>query len=171
MAGGLYLYRAMSLYCFVPFIILFLTLHAGAPGIANAQPYPGQILRPLQFGNFAIVDNSGLHALTININGTYNADPAFVIGSPVPQYAEIRLETPVYNHACNISFNDGYLSLNGAMTQPLFTVTDFTATTPCVTNPDGTILIRVGATIRTNGSGIAYYSGTYSGGFDMIFDY
>lgn len=142
-----------------------------SPLPAAAQPFPGALVQAMTFGNFAIVNNSAIHMLTINTNGTYTADPVFVINSPLPRAGEIRIETTSYNQPCSVTFNDGFLSKDGAMTQPLFTITDLVTATPCMTNPDGSVDIVIGATLRTDASGIHYPSGSYSGGFEMIFQF
>lgn len=136
-----------------------------------AQIFPGSIVQAMTFGRFAIVNNTSVHSLTINPNNTYTADAAFIINAPLPRTAEVRIETSVYNQPCNVSFNDGYLSKDGALVQPYFTITDLNIADPCMTNPDGSVDIVIGATLKTDASGIHYPSGNYSGGFEMIFQY
>lgn len=138
---------------------------------AAAQIFPGTILQALRFGNFAVINNNSAQSLTIHTNGTYTADPAFIMGSPPPQYGEILIETTAPNEACSIIFSDGTLSLNGAQIAPLFIITDQTLATPCMTNPDGSLDIRFGATLQTDASGLYYPSGSYSGEFEIILEF
>ena len=52
-----------------------------------------------------------------------------------------------------------------------FTVGDYTFNSPVVTNGAGSVMLYLGATLRTSGVGGNYDSGNYSGDIEIHVDY
>lgn len=135
----------------------------------------------LSFGTFAPTRNDGAYSITVHPNGTVDYDPEIVYRTEGERGIYTFTDLPA-----NVTF---YISLGatpnpptqGGITidnstgltsggNPPFIIDNFTAS-DLVTDSNGDGVLYIGATLTTNGSGINYTSGNYTGTADLILHY
>lgn len=162
----------------LPFIIFAAIMLYGIPSWAQTMTQ----VRPLSFGTFAILNNSGAKTITVAPDNSTVYHPDIVADIPA-QSGHYTLEEMPANVTFYLGISvsnppgDGGLVLDNATSltggaQP-FTLTDFTvnANNTVVTDGDGDADMYIGATLVTSGNGAAYTDGVYTGTYDITFFY
>ena len=140
-------------------------------------------VQALNFGTFAIIDNSAPHTIIISPNNVAAYDPSIVSGIEAERghYTLTGMPTDVtFTLGVSISNppTDGGLMLDNQTSVTLggsepFLLLNFTVNTAneMVTDSGGNATLYIGATLRTTGSGSIYTDGTYNGTYDITFFY
>jgi hypothetical protein len=118
-------------------------------------------VQQLRFGTWSITNNSSVHSITVNTDGSYSADtPLLVMISP-PQEGIYSVD--------GLPPNTSFPSVDVTMTQPMtgtggpdFIVDDFTTFMPD-SNGAGETTLTLGATAKTSGTNQGYEDDTYEG--------
>ncbi|MAQ71230.1 MAG: hypothetical protein CL565_03450 [Alphaproteobacteria bacterium] len=145
--------------------IYSLLLLAWALSIPQAKSQTITENQPLSFGTFAIVNNGSVSRLRVLNNGSYNADPAFMIISP-PQRGSYTVTGYPPNRRLTVTFTNTYLNGPGATTFRLRNL----GTVPnnnIRTNALGEASFFVVGTLESTGSGIVYSNGRHSGNYTI----
>lgn len=125
-------------------------------------------VQPLAFGQILLLNNGAAHAVTVTPLGVTNYPPALVSQTPA-QNGEYELRGFSPNSDLAITVNPPSLALACACGGPDLTVDNFifSPVTPH-TNPSGDATVRLGARLRTDGTGAMYRAGSYSGQLSII---
>ena len=120
------------------------------------------IFENLGFGQFAVRNNNGIYAMTVDENNDFSYDVNGFISAADPQRGEYIFEDLPPSTSVTMVVDDTELSLDGLGGSPRFSVRDFTYN-PLTTDGSGAVLVFLGATLRTSGTSQHYESGSYSG--------
>ena len=132
----------------------------GSLGISSAYANIIEI-QPLDFGQWAITNNSGIKYITIQPDGSVTHSPELVNFNKTPQQGVYRVDGLPPSTAIN--------AVNVNMIDPLqggnqvFTMNNFQVVYDPVSNISGEINITLGATARTTGTGVPYDDAVYNG--------
>lgn len=138
-------------------------------------------IQRLDFGGFALRNNTSAHTIVIAPNNSVSYAAAFVPDGATPAHrGEYSLTGMPPNMALTFGVtttnntdqggttldNGVNLSKNGAGAGPLFTVGSYTANSPS-TNGSGSATLFIGGTLTTSGTGAFYTDGSYAGSVDI----
>lgn len=120
-------------------------------------------IQPLSFGNFAAPSNAVVSTLTIGYMGGHPSvtNRIYVLSPPQPGQFQLTDYPPWTPLMINIS---NFQLVLGA--SPSFLIEDFT-TNSIITDGSGQALLRVGATLKTTGTGGTYGDGGYTGNMNI----
>lgn len=139
-------------------------------------------VQSLDFGTFAIINNSAQQTITVQPNGVtaYDSDIVFDIEAERGHYTFTGLP-PNVTFTLGISVSnpptDGGLIIDNPTPVTgggeAFQLLNFTANTAneLITDGGGNATLYIGATLRTSGNGGAYSDGVHSGTYDITFYY
>lgn len=118
-------------------------------------------IQPLDFGQWAITNNTGFKTITVNPNGSFSNSPGLVNIVRPPQQGVYRVDgLPPFTAVA---------SVNVTMIDPMhggnqvFTLESFQVVYDPTTNSSGEVNITLGATAKTTGTGVPYDDAVYNG--------
>jgi len=150
-------------------------------GLTNAAfAYDITEIHHLDFGTFAITNNTAPHAMVVPYDGSPATYDPEIIPNTDPQRGEYALE----NLPPNVTFyvgvqvpnpGDGGVTMDNptavsGSTGPGLTVSNFTAS-DVTTDNNGDATLYIGATLTTSGNGAMYATDTFNGSYDITFYY
>ncbi len=117
------------------------------------------------FGEVVLIDNSAPKTVILLPSGGYVADPEFIFFTE-PKLGNVTVTGYPAFTALSVSVSNATLNAGG--NAAIFT-TDNTYTNPInvITNADGSARFDIGATLSSDGSGIAFGSSHYKGDFTI----
>ena len=125
-------------------------------------------IQPLDFGEWAITNNTALNYITVQTNGTVSNSPSLINIIRPPQQGIYRVDgLPAFAtiNSINVTMVDPLQGGNQPLTMDSFQV----IFTPV--NGAGETTITLGATARTNGSGQPYDDAVYNGTLQLEINY
>lgn len=126
-------------------------------------------IQPLNFGQWAITNNTGFKTIVVNTNGSFSNSPGLFNIVVPPTQGIYRVDgLPAFT-----SINSVTASMLLPMTggnQP-FTLENFQIVHDPATNSSGEINITLGATAKTSGTGVAYDDASYTGTIQFDINY
>lgn len=143
--------------------LLLITLLSFAAGDAQAAINE---LQPLNWGHAIVRQNNAQYGIVLQTNGSYIADPNFVIITP-PQVGIYEVTGLPLNVPISVMVS------SGAITRPAsaaFYYENFLVDAPANSGP-GTVTLILGGTFRTSGSMFQYGAGDYSGAVTITVNY
>jgi hypothetical protein len=118
-------------------------------------------IQPLDFGQWAITNNTGFKTITVNPNGSFSNSTGLVNIVRPPQQGIYRVDgLPPFTAVA---------SVNVTMIDPMqggnqdFTLESFQVVYDPTTNSSGEVNITLGATAKTTGTGVPYDDAVYNG--------
>lgn len=120
--------------------------------------------RPLTFGDISISSNNVQREIELHPDGSYTADPGIYFYSDTPELGRyiITGQVPLTVMNITIDMSSSILGLG----DPVFTaITPFTVPAVVTTDGVGNATFEIGATLRSNGSGINYPDANYNAVF------
>ena len=144
------------LFCLTLALVVFTSVEARAQSLAETQS--------LDFGEGLISDNSAQRAINLQANGAFTNDPEiFFVTTPQVGIYALTGATPL------LPFNVGIV-VDQQVIGPGedFTIDNFDIDAPAATDGSGEATIRVGARLRTSGTGTPYtVSSAFAGQFTI----
>lgn len=136
-----------------------LLLLALCPWVMAAPDVTAEV--PLDFGTLAVKNNATVGTLSVSTGGalTYSEQIAPIGGAVQGEY---RLSGFPPGVLLELEWDDVNLSAGGGGLPEFLQVTGYTNPT-LVSDESGAALVPLGATLRTNGSGVMYVDAPYSG--------
>lgn len=134
-----------------------------------ANPVAAQTLtqdRAMTFGDISITTNNAIREIELHPDGSYTADPGIYFYSDTPELGRyiIQGQTPLTVMNINIDVSSTILGLGN----PVFTLHNpFTVPAVVTTDGLGNATFEIGATLRSNGSGINYSDANYNSVFSV----
>lgn len=126
-------------------------------------------IQPLNFGQWAITNNTGFKTVVVNTNGSFSSSPGlFNIVIP-PTQGIYRVDSLPPFTAINSVTASMLLPMTGGNQN--FTLDNFQVIYDPTTNSSGEVNITLGATARTTGTGVPYDDATYSGTIQLDINY
>jgi hypothetical protein len=126
-------------------------------------------IQPLNFGQWAITNNTGFKVITVNPNGSFSNSPGLFNIVFTPTQGIYRVDSLPPFTTIN--------SVNATMLVPMtggnqnFTLDTFQVIHDPSTNASGEVNITLGATARTTGTGVPYDDATYTGTIQLEINY
>ena len=114
------------------------------------------------FGKLAVPSNSLVHSVIMNRNGGYTTPGQFILVEP-GNAGRYRLSGYPPSTPVTFSIPATPLLIGGGPASPELTVSAVTQQTSVYTDLNGELVFNLGATLSSNGSGVAYSDGTYTG--------
>jgi hypothetical protein len=148
------------------FFLIGIFMLAGVVRPAFAVPTM-DIIQNLSFGQFAVRNNDAVHTIIVETDNTVTVDPD-LIAIIDAQRGEYLLEVLPPSSVIGIAATAGTLS-DGA--GPTFSVTDYTFNDPVTTDGAGSVMLYLGATLSTDGTGNYYDTGNYTGSIEISLTY
>ncbi len=136
-----------------------------AIGLVCSSPAWAFTLTPLQgfdFGKLAVPSNASVHSVIMTRNGGYTTPGQFILVEP-GQVGRYRLSGYPPSTPLTFSIPASPLFAAAGPAAPELTVSAVTQQTPISTDLNGELVFTLGATLSTNGSGVAYGDGAYTG--------
>lgn len=162
------------------FLFIAVALLAAGLVARGAAAQELAVIRHLDFGTFALIDNNTPYTILVKPDNDVVYDAAFLanIQAERGEYAltnfppNITLYTGVDTVSVTPPF-DGGVTLTDATdltsgAGPVFTVADYTTNDPTTDN-NGDAMLYIGATLSTSGTGQVYGSAVYTGSIDVTF--
>ena len=125
--------------------------------------------QPLNFGTWAITNNTGIKFITVNPDGSFASSPGVVNILVPPTQGIYRVDSLPPFTAIN--------SVTGTMLAPMsggnqdFNLDTFQIIYDPVTNASGEINITLGVSAKTTGTGVPYDDATYNGTIQLDINY
>lgn len=143
--------------------LMFLVVFVPDPSGAQVS-----VQQALSFGEFLMTNNNAQHDITVNPDGTYSYDAAYV-EIVAPQRGEYLFTGMAPSTAITgVTVAQDTPLMNGARN---FQMVNFQVIRPGSTDPAGEALIFLGATARSSGSTGAYPDQTYTGVIDIVINF
>lgn len=142
-------------------------------GYLCSSPVWAFTLTPLDgfdFGKLAIPSNSLVHSVIMSRNGGYTTPGQFILIEP-GNAGRYRLSGYPPSTPVTFSIPASPLLIDSGPASPELTVSAVTQQTPISTDVNGELVFSLGATLSSNGSGVAYGDGTYSGTVPLTVTY
>lgn len=120
----------------------------------------------MTFGDISITTNNVVREIELHPDGSYTADPGIYFYSDTPELGRyiIQGQTPLTVMNINIDVSSTILGLGN----PVFTLHNpFTVPAVVTTDGLGNATFEIGATLRSNGSGINYSDANYNSVFSV----
>jgi hypothetical protein len=123
--------------------------------------------RELTFGHVVMSDNSAPRDIELHSNGSFTADPAYFFYDDEPQLGRYIITGQATNALMDITIDVAatVISTGGGATFTL--VNPFTVPASVVTDGGGNATFEIGATLRSDGSGITFLDSNYAGNFSV----
>lgn len=118
-------------------------------------------IQPLDFGEWAVTNNTGFKTIVVNPNGSFSSSPGLINIIHPPQQGIYRVDGLPPFTAVN-SVNVSMLTPLQGGNQP-FTMESFQVIYDPTTNASGEVNITLGATAKTTGTGVPYDDAVYNG--------
>ncbi len=125
-------------------------------------------IQPFDFGEWAITNNTALNYVTVSPNGSVSHSPSLININNTPEQGIYRVDgLPPFStiNSINVTMLTPLSGGNQNLTMDNFQVT-FTPV-----NSSGETTINLGATARTNGSGMSYDDAVYTGTLQLDINY
>lgn len=122
--------------------------------------------RAMTFGDISITTNNAIREIELHPDGSYTADPGIYFYSDTPELGRyiIQGQVPLTVMNINIDVSSTILGLGN----PVFTLHNpFTVPAVVTTDGLGNATFEIGATLRSNGSGINYSDANYNSVFSV----
>ncbi len=125
--------------------------------------------QPLNFGQWAVTNNTGIKFITVNPDSTFSSSPGLINIVVPPTHGIYRVDGLPPSTAIN--------SINVSMIAPLsggnqdFTLDTFQVIYDPVSNVSGEINITLGASAKTTGTGVPYDDAVYIGTLQLEINY
>lgn len=126
-------------------------------------------IQPLDFGEWAITNNTAINHITVNPDGSFSSSPSLINIIQPPQEGLYRVDS--------LPPSTAILSVNVTMIAPLtggnqpFTMDTFQVIHDPMTNVSGEVNITLGASAKTNGSTVPYDDAVYTGTLQLEINY
>ena len=115
------------------------------------------IIQDINFGEAVVMDNSMQHEIVVDSNGSFSIDPAFSVVTNPSEGEYLVTGLPALQPIISVTVTiDQQLIGVGED----FIIDNFDIDAPAVSDNFGELPIRIGARLRTSGSGIPYQAST-----------
>lgn len=117
---------------------------------------------PMTFGRVVMYDNSTPRDLRLLPGGGYNHDPGYyVFPGNEPQLGTFTINNQLQNHVMDITVDLASGNFGGGAAD-FELVNPFTVPAVVTTDGSGNATFQLGATLRSNGSGVTFSNGPYN---------
>lgn len=125
-------------------------------------------IQPFDFGEWAITNNTSQNYITVGPNGSVSHSPSLININQTPQHGIYRVDgLPPFSTINSINVTE-LTPLQGG--NQAFSMSNFQVIFTPV-NSSGETTINLGATARTNASGVGYDDATYTGTLQFDINY
>ncbi len=141
---------------------LFALWVIGSGFISHSWAFTLTPLDAFDFGKLAVPSNSLVHSVIMSRNGGYTTPGQFILIEP-GNAGRYRLSGYPPSTPVTFSIPASPLFIDSGPPSPELTVSAVSQQTPISTDLNGELIFSLGATLSSNGSGVAYGDGTYTG--------